>query len=63
MDAELLASPGAGRLLKAGGFELLRTSYFLYLPEKLFGRFGVMESALEHLPLGVSTLCWAGSPA
>jgi SAM-dependent methyltransferase len=52
VDAELLAAPNAGRLLKAGGFELLRTSYFLYLPEKLFGRFGAVESALEHLPLG-----------
>jgi SAM-dependent methyltransferase len=52
VDAELLAASNAGRLLEAAGFELLRTSYFLYLPEKLFGHFGAVESALESLPLG-----------
>jgi hypothetical protein len=52
VDAELLAAPNACRLLNAGGFELLRTSYFLYLPEKLFGRVGAVESALERVPLG-----------
>ena len=52
VDAELLAAPHAARLLKNGGFELLRTSYFLYLPEQLFNRFSVVESALERVPLG-----------
>jgi SAM-dependent methyltransferase len=52
VDAELLAAPNAARLLKDGGFELLRTSYFLYLPEQLFGHFAAMESALERIPLG-----------
>ena len=52
VDAELLAASNASQLLNAGGFELLRTSYFLYLPEKLFGHFGAMERPLEHVPLG-----------
>jgi SAM-dependent methyltransferase len=52
VDAELLAAPGAGRLLQAGGFELLRTSYFLYLPEQLFRHFGSAETVLERMPLG-----------
>lgn len=52
VDAELLAAPNAGRLLKASGFELLRTSYFLYLPEQLFEQFGAVERALERVPLG-----------
>ena len=52
VDAELLAASNASQLLNAGGFELLRTIYFLYLPEKLFGHFGAMERPLERAPLG-----------
>ncbi len=52
VDAELLPASNAARLLKNGGFELLRTSYFLYLPEQLFNRFRAVESALERVPLG-----------
>lgn len=63
VDAELLAAPNAGRLLKAGGFELLRTSYFLYLPEKLFGRVGTIESALERVPLGGQYALLGRTPA
>jgi len=63
VDAELLAAPNAGRLLQAGGFELLRTSYFLYLPEKLFGRFGTVESALERVPLGGQYALLGRTPA
>ena len=63
VDAELLAAPSAGRLLKAGGFKLLRTSYFLYLPEKLFSRFGAIESALERVPLGGQYALLGRAPA
>jgi SAM-dependent methyltransferase len=52
VDAELLAAPHAAGLLRDGGFELLRTSYFLYFPEQLFGHFAAMESVLERVPLG-----------
>lgn len=52
MDAELLAAPSAAGLMKDAGFDLLRTSYFLYFPEQLFNRFRAVESALESLPLG-----------
>ena len=63
VDAELLAAPNAGRLLKASGFELLRTSYFLFLPEKLFGRVATVESALERVPLGGQYALLARTPA
>jgi SAM-dependent methyltransferase len=62
LDAELLAAQSAGRLLVAGGFGLLRTSYFLYLPEQLFGRFGAVESALERVPLGGQYALLARAP-
>jgi SAM-dependent methyltransferase len=52
VDAELLSAPNAARLMKDSGFDLLRTSYFLYLPEQLFNHFAAMESALERIPLG-----------
>ena len=52
VDAELLAAPNAARLMKNGGFDLLRTSYFLYLPEQLFGHLAAIESTLERVPLG-----------
>ena len=63
VDAELLSAPNAGRLLKAGGSELLRTSYFLYLPEKLFSRLGAIESALERVPLGGQYALLGRAPA
>jgi SAM-dependent methyltransferase len=63
VDAELLAAGSASRLLEAAGFETLHPSYFLYLPEKLFGRFGAMESALERVPLGGQYALLGRTPA
>jgi SAM-dependent methyltransferase len=63
VDAELLAASHASQLLNAGGFELLRTSYFLYLPEKLFGHFGAMERLLERVPLGGQYALLGRTPA
>ncbi len=62
VDAELLAARHAAGLLKNGGFELLRTSYFLYLPEQLFAHFAVMESPLECVPLGGQYALLARAP-
>ena len=62
VDAELLSAPNAAGLMKDGGFDLLRTSYFLYLPEQLFGHFAAMESVLERVPLGGQYAFLAGLP-
>jgi SAM-dependent methyltransferase len=62
IDAELLTPRRARRLLVAAGFEVLGSSYFLYLPESLFGRFGAVESALEHVPLGGQYALLARAP-
>jgi len=52
VDAELLTAGEARSLLTSHGFERPRTDYFLYLPEKLFEAFGMIETAFRHLPLG-----------
>jgi SAM-dependent methyltransferase len=63
VDAELLAARSASRLLEAAGFESLRISYFLYLPERLFDRFGATERVLERLPLGGQYALLGRAPA
>jgi SAM-dependent methyltransferase len=63
VDAELLSAPNAARLMKDSGFDLLRTSYFLYLPEQMFGRFAAMESALARVPLGGQYALLARAPS
>jgi SAM-dependent methyltransferase len=52
VDAELLSPQETSRLLKASGFEVIGADYFLYLPERFFGRLGAMEQALSKIPLG-----------
>jgi SAM-dependent methyltransferase len=63
VDAELLAARSASRLLQVAGFETLRLSYFLYLPERLFDQFAATERVLEHLPLGGQYALLARAPA
>jgi SAM-dependent methyltransferase len=63
IDAELLTARHARKLLTAAGFQVLRPSYFLYLPESLFGSLGAVESALEHLPLGGQYALLARAPS
>jgi len=52
LDAELVPAREARGLLRAAGFRLLGTEYFLYLPEKLFGAFGAIERVFSKLPFG-----------
>jgi len=51
-DAELLTAPYAARLAGEMDFKIVTTNYFLYLPEKIFGRVGWIEQPLRKLPLG-----------
>ncbi len=51
-DAELLTARELSRLIRASGFCLLRTEYFLYLPERIFHRFGAIERLLSRVPFG-----------
>lgn len=50
-DAITLSPPGARRLLRAGGFEILRTDFQFIFPKSL-GWLRRFESALAPLPLG-----------
>jgi len=52
VDADLITARATNTLFEAFGFEPLRTDYFLYFPERLFNRFGALESALYKLPFG-----------
>ncbi len=51
-NAILLRAGETQRLLRASGFQDLKTYYFLYLPEKIYRALPWVESALQHLPLG-----------
>ena len=62
-DAELLSAREAGRMLKASGFSSLSSRYFLYLPEKLFLRFGALEKMLSRIPLGGQYAILAQAPS
>lgn len=52
VDAELLSAPVTKRLLRAGLFDPIHTSYFLYLPETLYKPLSWVESALKNAPAG-----------
>ncbi len=51
-NALLLGSRETRRLLRAADFVSLDTTYFLYIPEKLFRTFSGLETALQRVPLG-----------
>ncbi|MBS1820550.1 MAG: class I SAM-dependent methyltransferase [Acidobacteria bacterium] len=51
-DAELLTPRVARSLLRDAGFSSFTTDYFLLLPERLFERWGLVESAFAGIPLG-----------
>ena len=61
-DAELLSARHTGSLLQASGFGSLSSRYFLYLPEKLFLRFGALEKVLSRIPLGGQFAVLAQAP-
>ena len=51
-DAELLSMRQVTTLMQGGGFTVLDSSYFLYLTERLFDRFGKSENLLRRCPMG-----------
>jgi hypothetical protein len=52
VEARLLRAGETCRLLEEQGFRVLKTQYFLFLPERLFERIGGVERALRWMPLG-----------
>jgi SAM-dependent methyltransferase len=50
-DAIMLTPPEARRLLRAGGFEILRTD-FLFIFPRMLRRFRGLEPLVSRLPLG-----------
>ena len=52
VDAKLITTSEARVLFRRHHFELLRTDYFLYLPESLFRRYGRWERYLRRIPFG-----------
>ena len=61
-DAVMLSPPEARRLLKASGFEVLRTETLFYFPRAL-GFLRPLEPALARLPLGGQYLVLCRRPA
>jgi len=57
----LLRASEVRRLLRGGGFRVDAQRYFLYCPERLYRRFGGLESALKAIPLGGQYVVFARS--
>jgi SAM-dependent methyltransferase len=51
-NAKLLRAGEAEALLRATGMTPFEKSYFLYLPESLYRRFGIVEDWLKRIPAG-----------
>jgi SAM-dependent methyltransferase len=51
-NAHLLFPGRSRRLLRRAGLQIEAEEFFLYLPEKLYLRFGAIESGLRKVPLG-----------
>ncbi len=62
-DAKLLTAREANRLLETSGLLSLGREYFLYLPERLFNRFGTVERFLSKLPFGGQYALLARTPS
>ena len=52
VDAELLTAPAANKIFMKAGFKFVEAHYFLYFPEWLYSRAGMLEKVLRKLPLG-----------
>ncbi len=63
VDAELILAPHMRTLLQAAGLEIVSTEYFLYLPERIFNRFGAVEKMLRKVPCGGQYAVLARAPA
>jgi SAM-dependent methyltransferase len=51
-NARLLRTGEAESLLRRSGLTPLEKAYFLYLPERLYRRFGIVEEWLNRIPAG-----------
>jgi SAM-dependent methyltransferase len=51
-DAVLLTAGETRHLLQSHTFSITEVEYFLYLPEKLYRKFGKLEAMLSGVPLG-----------
>lgn len=51
-NAKLLRAAEAESLLRGTGLTPFEKSYFLYLPESLYRRFGIVEDWLKRIPAG-----------
>lgn len=51
-NAKLLRAGEAESLLRATGLTPIEKAYFLYLPERLYRRFGIVEDWLNRIPAG-----------
>lgn len=63
VDAELVLAPQMRALLQGVGLEILSTEYFLYLPERIFNRFGHAEKMVRKVPFGGQYAVLARVPA
>lgn len=52
VQAHLLTPFEATRLVRSAGMKFLETNYFLYLPERLYGRFSRVEARMSRVPFG-----------
>jgi SAM-dependent methyltransferase len=62
VDAELLTTPQARKMLQSSGFHSFTTDYFLYFPESIFHRFATVEKGFRKLPLGGQYALLARAP-
>jgi SAM-dependent methyltransferase len=62
VDAELLRAGEISRMLQSAGFQAHSTSYFLYLPERIFSRIGKVEKILRKVPFGGQYAVLARTP-
>lgn len=63
VDAKLLTARAAGDLVAAAGLMKLETTHFLYFPEAIYSRLGVVEEWLRRIPLGGQYCVFAAKPA
>lgn len=62
VNARLLTSGTARRLLRSAGFGALQTTYFLYLPEGMYRRMGGAEKYLSRVPFGGQYAVFGAKP-
>ena len=62
-DAHLLSARSTLRLMRDSGIEPIHRDYFLYAPEKWYGRLRGFEQLLRNIPLGGQYAAFARKPA